>query len=79
MILSHDCEFLLLDSPEGQMIVKVLEGEKPKVGDQLKGELGARKSAALEVARTGATIRVWVDLVERGTTRALTRYAQYCP
>lgn len=78
VVLSQECQYLLLDSPEGQMLVKMLEGEKPKVGDRLQGSFAERTSATLKVPRTDSNIRVWVNLVDRSTTRALTLFAQYC-
>lgn len=78
VVLSQECQYLLLDSPEGQMLVKMLEGEKPKVGDRLQGSFAERTSATLKVTRTGGNIRVWINLIERSTTKALTVFAQYC-
>lgn len=78
VVLSQECQYLLLDAPEGQMLVKMLEGEKPKVGDRLQGSFAERTSATLKVARTESNVRVWINLIDRSTTRALTLYSQYC-
>jgi hypothetical protein len=79
VIISRDCDYLLLDSSEGQILVKVIKGEIPKQGDRLAGEFEQRDFSELTNGRTGEKIGVWVDLVDRSTSKALMRFSQYCP
>lgn len=78
VILSQECDYLLLDSPQGQMLIKMVKGEKPKPGDRLQGNFRQRDFAELTVARTGDKISVWVDLIDRSASKALLRFSQYC-
>lgn len=78
VILSQDCEYILLDSSEGQILAKLIQGESPKPGDTLSGSLQARSFSELKVQRTGKTISAWVDMIDRSASKALMRYAQYC-
>lgn len=78
VILSQDCEYVLLDSSEGQILMKLIEGDKPKSGDALSGSLKQRDFSKLTVQRTSEVISVWIDIVDRSGTKALMRYSQYC-
>src|SRR5690606_2750025 len=42
VILSQDCDYILMDSPQGQILAKVVKGEHPKPGDTLEGSLQQR-------------------------------------
>ena len=79
VIINRDCDYQLLDSSEGQILIKIIKGETPKQGDRLTGDFGPRDFAELTNSRTGETLQVWVDLVDRTTTKALMRFGQYCP
>ena len=78
VILSQECEYLLLDSSQGQVLMKVIKGEKPKPGDTLVGDVKQRDFSELQVQRTKAAISVWVDIIDRSGSKALLRYSQYC-
>ena len=78
VILSQDCEYLLLDSNQGQVLMKIIKGEKPKPGDTLVGDVKQRDFSELLVKRTKAKISVWVDIIDRSGSKALMRYSQYC-
>lgn len=78
VILSQDCEYVLLDSSQGQILMKLIEGDKPKSGDSLTGSLKQRDFSKLTVKRTNEVISVWIDIVDRSGTKALMRYSQYC-
>lgn len=80
VLLSQQCDYLLLDLSGRQALLKILEGEAPQPGDRLTAgaDLVPRDFNTLINQRTDETIRVWVDIVERSTTRALNRYGQYC-
>jgi hypothetical protein len=77
VIISRDCDYVLLDSTQGQILIKVIKGERPKPGDTLSGKL-ERGFSDLTNKRTGDVMQVWVDMVDRGGTKALMRYGQYC-
>jgi len=78
VILSQDCEYVLLDSSQGQILMKLIEGDRPKSGDTLIGNLKQRDFSKLTVQRTSDVISVWIDIVDRSGTKALMRYSQYC-
>ncbi|KAF0804309.1 hypothetical protein A167_03729 [Alcanivorax sp. S71-1-4] len=80
VLLSQQCDYLLLDLAGRQALLKLLDGEAPQPGDRLTADsdLMPRDFSTLVNQRTDASIRVWVDIVERSTTRALNRYGQYC-
>lgn len=78
VILSQECEYLLLDSSQGQILMKIIEGEKPKPGDTLSGTLKKRDVSKLTVQRTNEVISAWIDTIDRSSTQALMRYQQYC-
>lgn len=77
VIISRECDYVLLDSTQGQILIKVIKGERPKAGDTLSGKL-ERGFSDLTNKRTGDVMQVWVDMVDRGGTKALMRYGQYC-
>jgi|SRR5690606_7316779 len=78
VILSQDCDYILMDSPQGQILAKVVKGEHPKPGDTLEGSLQQRSFTEMTVKRTGASINLWIDQIDRSGTKALMRYSQYC-
>lgn len=80
VLLSQQCDYLLLDLSGRQALLKILEGQPPQPGDRLtaSADLVPRDFNTLINQRTDETLRVWVDIVERSTTRALNRYGQYC-
>lgn len=77
VIIARDCDYILLDSSQGQILIKLIKGESPKPGDTLSGKL-ERGFSDLTNKRTGEIMQVWVDLVDRGGSKALMRYGQYC-
>lgn len=77
VIIARECDYVLLDSPSGQILIKMIKGERPKAGDKLSGKL-ERGFSELTNKRTSETMQVWVDQVDRGGTKALMRYGQYC-
>lgn len=78
LLSGEDCGYLLLDLGRGQALVKVMNGEQPRPGDRLRGTLQVREFNEMENQRTREPVTVWVDMVERSSTRALTRYSQNC-
>lgn len=78
VILSQDCEYILMDSSQGQILAKIVKGEPPKSGDTLEGPLQQRSFSEMTVQRTSAQINLWIDQVDRSGTKALMRYSQYC-
>lgn len=80
VILSNSkCGYVLLDTGGGgQALVKIQDGDLPKAGDRLSGELEIRDFATMTNETTNTTLMVWVDMIERSSTRALNRYGQSC-
>lgn len=80
VILSNTkCGYALLDTGgNGQALIKIQDGDLPKPGDRLSGALAIRDFAELKNDTTGKTLTVWVDMIERSSTRALNRYGQSC-
>jgi hypothetical protein len=77
VIIARDCDYVLLDSSEGQILIKVIKGEHPKAGDKLSGKL-ERGFSELINKRTNEAMQAWVDQVDPSGTKALMRYSQYC-
>ena len=77
VIIARDCDYILLDAGQGQVLIKLIQGERPKSGDRLSGAM-QRGFSEFTNRRTQESIQVWVDMVDRGGTRALMRYGQYC-
>ena len=78
VILAQDCQYVLLDSPQGQVLIKLIKGDPPKPGDTLSGEFHQRDFTELKVKRTGATVNAWIDMIDHSGSKALMRYSQYC-
>ncbi|MDF1630681.1 MAG: hypothetical protein P1U78_12870 [Alcanivoracaceae bacterium] len=77
VIIARDCDYVLLDSQEGQILIKMIKGERPKTGDKLAGKL-ERGFSELTNKRTSETMKVWVDQVDPSGSKALMHYSQYC-
>lgn len=79
VLLSNEtCGYVLLDLGNGQALVKMIDGEQPRPGDRLRGPMEIREFNSLENQRTREQITVWTDMIERSSTRALSRYSQNC-
>lgn len=78
VILSQGCEYVLLDSTQGQVLLKLIKGEPPKAGDVLRGTFRQRDFAELTIKRDGSKVSTWVDMIDRSGSKALMRYSQYC-
>ena len=79
IITDEQCDYLLMDSSQGQVLIKLIEGTMPKRGDRLNGEFSQRDFSEMTNLSDNSKINVWVDLVDRNTSKALMRYGQYCP
>lgn len=79
IINGDNCDYLLVDSSQGQVLLKLVKGDVPKRGDRLVGDFRQRDFSKLRNQRTGGELQVWVDLVDRSTSKALMRFGQYCP
>lgn len=77
VIISGDCDYVLLDAPQGQILFKLIKGEYPKAGDTLSGKL-ERGFSELTNKRTNEILQVWVDQVDRGGSKAIMLYGKYC-
>lgn len=77
VIITGDCDYVLLDSPAGQILAKLIKGEKPKTGDVLEGSL-EKGFSDLVNRRTGDTLQTWIDMIDSGATKVLMRFGQYC-
>lgn len=79
VVLSQQCGYVLLDSDSGQVLLKILKGQRPQRGDTLVGSLKPRQFSNLTNKRDSKSLNVWVDMVDRqGTNRALNKYTKYC-
>ena len=79
IITDEQCDYLLMDSSQGQVLIKLIDGTMPKRGDRLKGKFSQRDFSEMTNLSDNSTVNVWVDLVDRNTSKALMRYGQYCP
>ena len=79
IINGENCDYLLVDSSQGSVLLKLVKGDVPKRGDRLIGDLKQSDFSKLTNRRTGGELQVWVDLVDRSTSKALMRFGQYCP
>lgn len=77
VILSQQCEYVLLDASGRQVLVKVIDGDTPQTGDTLTGALNVKDFSDLTNHRSKQSMNVWVDMID-GNNRALSRYTQYC-
>ena len=79
IITNEKCDYLLMDSSQGQVLLKLIKGNMPKRGDRLTGEFKQRDFSDMTNLSDNSKVNVWVDLVDRNTSKALMRYGQYCP
>lgn len=77
VILSQQCEYVLLGTGGRQVLIKVINGRTPQTGDTLTGTLKVKDFADLTNNRNQESMNVWVDMID-GNNRALSRYSQYC-
>lgn len=77
VILSQQCEYVLLDAGGRQVLIKVISGQAPQTGDTLTGPLQAKDFSDLTNSRNQESMNVWVDMID-GNNRALSRYTRYC-
>tara|TARA_Y100001934_G_scaffold277598_1_gene376747 strand:- start:1644 stop:1928 length:285 start_codon:yes stop_codon:yes gene_type:complete len=78
VILSQSCEYMLLNSSGGMVLVKQLDGATPQEGDTLRGNIVAGDFTNLQNTRDQASMQVWVDLVDPHSSKALSQYGRYC-
>lgn len=78
IMISGDCPYMVLDTSEGQALIKKVTGTSPETGDILEGKFRPKEFSTLENRRTGKTLKVWVDLVNEHGNRALSRHGRYC-
>lgn len=78
VILSQSCDYMLLNSNRGMVLVKQLDGITPMEGDTLSGDLTAGDFSDLKNSRNQDSMQVWVDLVDPHSSRALSQYGRYC-
>ncbi|MBA3978995.1 MAG: hypothetical protein C0462_00160 [Alcanivorax sp.] len=81
VILSgQECGYIMMNTGQGQVLLKLIRGEAPKAGDRLEssGPLPSSDFADMTNRRTQEPLTVWVDMVDRSGSRALGRYGQYC-
>lgn len=78
VIVSQSCEYMLLNSNGGMVLVKQLDGATPQAGDILKGNIVAGDFTNLKNTRNQVSMQVWVDLVDPHSSKALSQYGRYC-
>jgi len=78
VILSQSCEYMLLNTRGGMVLVKQLDGTTPQAGDTLKGNIVSRLLPKKQNTRDQASMQVWVDLVDPHSSKALSQYGRYC-
>ena len=78
VILSQSCEYMLLNSSRGMVLVKQLDGITPQEGDTLSGSFTAGDFSNLHNTRNKDSMQVWVDLVDPHSSKALSQYGRYC-
>lgn len=78
VILSQSCEYMLLNSSNGMVLVKQLDGISPQAGDTLKGNFTPGDFSNLQNTRNQDSMQVWVDLVDPHSSKALSQYGRYC-
>jgi hypothetical protein len=78
IMMSGDCAYMVLDTTEGQALIKRVTGPTPETGDILEGEFDPKEFSTLTNRRTGETLKVWVDVVDAHGNRALSRHGRYC-
>ena len=78
IMMSGDCPYMVLDTTEGQALIKRVTGPTPETGDILEGEFDPKEFSTLTNRRTEETLKVWVDLVDAHGNRALSQHGSYC-
>lgn len=78
IMVSGDCSYMVLDTEEGQALIKKVTGTSPETGDILEGEFQPKEFSTLENRRTGKTLKVWVDMIDEHGNRALSEHGRYC-
>jgi hypothetical protein len=78
IMMSGDCPYMVLDTTEGQALIKRVTGPTPETGDILEGKFDPKEFSTLTNRRTQETLKVWVDLVDAHGNRALSRHGNYC-
>lgn len=78
IMITGDCPYMVLDTSEGQALIKKVTGATPETGDILEGKFDAKEFSTLTNRRTGDTLKVWVDVVDAYGNRALSRHGRYC-
>lgn len=78
IIIADRCEYLLLNSNQGMVIIRKLAPASVQTGDTLVGEFTAGNFRDVTNTRTDESLRVWVDRVDRQSQRALHQYGRYC-
>ncbi|GEM_PF-6242697 len=78
IMMSGDCPYLVLDTTEGQALIKRVTGPTPETGDILEGSFDPREFATVTNRRTGETLKVWVDSIAEQGHRALARHGRHC-
>ena len=78
VILSQSCEYMLLNSSRGMVLVKQLDGTTPREGDTLSGSFIAGDFSNLQNNRNQDSMQVWVDVVDPHSSKALSQYGRYC-
>ena len=78
VIISQSCDYMLLNSSKGMVLVKQLDGITPQEGDTLLGEFTAGDFSNLQNNRNKDSMQVWVDTVDPHSSKALSQYGRYC-
>ncbi|EKF75559.1 hypothetical protein A11A3_01762 [Alcanivorax hongdengensis A-11-3] len=78
VVLSQSCDYILLNSSHGMVLVKQLKGQSPHAGDTLSGDLSAGDFSQLQNTRNKAALSVWVDLVDPHSNKAISEYSRHC-
>lgn len=78
VILTGHCTYMVLSSPQGQILAKRVSGPSPETGHVLVGDLTPETFSKLTNKATGQTLKVWVDLVSTHNNRALGLFGKYC-
>lgn len=78
VIISQSCDYMLLNSSKGMVLVKQLDGITPQEGDTLLGEFIAGDFSNLQNNRNKDSMQVWVDTVDPHSSKALSQYGRYC-
>ena len=78
VMMTGDCPYMVLDSRDGQMLVKRVTGTAPEVGDILEGQFRPKTFTRVTNQRTGDEVKVWVNMVDKHGTRAMARRSRYC-